>query len=67
MSIKGNREKRLKAPCRYCGGIFRMVQTNKSRLEYVLRCDRCLLQTRPFDCGEQEEEQNRVILGEFAP
>lgn len=58
-------EKRLKAPCRYCGGIFRLVVVNKE--DFVLRCDKCGLQTKSFDCGEQEEEQDRLILGERAP
>ena len=57
-------EKRLKTPCRYCGGIFRLVPINQLLLEYVLRCDKCGLQTKPIDCGEHEEEQSRLILGE---
>lgn len=61
------RQKRIKAPCRYCGGIFRTILLSERRYEYVLRCDKCAIQTRPFDFGEQEEEQNRLILGESVP
>ena len=50
---------RESAPCRYCGGIFRLVKTDE--YEWALRCDRCGLQSRGFDCGEGEEEQTEHL------
>jgi hypothetical protein len=59
-------QRRMETPCRYCGGIFRIVivQVDHDGMVSVLRCDGCELQTREFDCGKHEDEQTRLILGE---
>lgn len=51
---------RASAPCRYCGGIFRIAQVDED--SWTLRCDGCGLQTKTFDCGEGEEEQTRALV-----